>query len=435
MKSLVLLALTERVAQTLLDEGSYRDALARSDLSRLNQQRVRKLDCRFHMATHIAKYVDPSIILTTVPAVKFGRNPETAEKPRTVINFGMHCQLLVPDLFWPEREFREIYSKLSTPALIQLLAKGRRRDTQAGSVEAWLCERFEVEKQTDWPVAPYSLLADGGEPGGHHWLRADPVHLRIEGGRLVLVDSNQFSLTQQEADSLCASLDAHFSADGLSFHPLRPERWYLRSEAAPALETTPVAAAAAAGRSIDSLLPRGVDATTWHAHLNDMQMLLHQHPVNAAREDAGNLTINGVWLWGGGRLSNDVSAPFAALWSGDPFAAGLAQAARVATHTLPEDAAGFLRAGAEEGVALIMLDQLHIAARRGDAHAWRESLRQLECDWFAPLLEALRQERIGMLSLHALGPEGVLSAEATRGDLRRFWRRVKPLPAYVKDLR
>jgi hypothetical protein len=387
------------------------------------------------MATHISEYVDPSIIGTAVPAVKFGRNPETAEKPRTVINFGMHCQLLVPDLFWPEREFREIYSNLATPALIQLLAKGRRRHTQAESVEAWLCEQFEVEKQVDWPVAPYSLLADGGEPGGHHWLRADPVHLRIEGGRLVLVDSDQFSLTQQEADSLCGSLNAHFSADGLSFQPLRPQRWYLRSEAAPALETTPVAAAAAVGRSIDRLLPRGGDAATWHAHLNDMQMLLHQHPVNAAREDAGDLPINGVWLWGGGRLSSDVAAPFAALWSGDPFAAGLAQAARVAAHTLPDDAAGLLRASTGEGVALVVLEPLRNAARRGDAHAWRESLQQLEHDWFAPLLDALRQERIGMLSLHALGPEAALSAEATRGDLRRFWRRVKPLADYVKDLR
>ena len=28
----------------------------------------------------------------------------------------MHCHLLVPDLFWPERAFNEIYSDLSTPA-------------------------------------------------------------------------------------------------------------------------------------------------------------------------------------------------------------------------------------------------------------------------------------------------------------------------------
>jgi hypothetical protein len=125
----------------------------------------------------------------------------------------MHCQLLIPDLFWPEREFRDIYSALDTPALERLLGKGRRRQAQTASVEAWLCEQFSVERQQDWPIAPYCLLADGGEPGGHHWLRADPVLLKLEGGRLVLADSGAFSISQQEADSLTDSLNAHFSAD------------------------------------------------------------------------------------------------------------------------------------------------------------------------------------------------------------------------------
>ena len=71
------------------------------------------------------------------------------------------------------------------------------------------------------------------------------------------------------------------------------------------------------------------------------------------------------------------------------------------------------------------------AARHGDAQGWREALQRIERDWIAPLLAALRQERIGMLSLHALGPEGVLAAEVTRGDLRRFWRRARPLERYA----
>ena len=31
-----------------------------------------------------------------------------------------------------------------------------------------------------------------------------------------------------------------------------------------------------------------------------MQMLLHEHPVNAARERAGRAPVTGVWIWGGG---------------------------------------------------------------------------------------------------------------------------------------
>lgn len=352
-----------------------------------------------------------------------------------MINFGMHCKLLLPCLFWPERDLPDIYRGLDTPALERLLAKGRRQaaaeELDAGSVETWLCAHFGVDRQADWPAAPYCLLADGGEPGKHHWLRADPVHLRLEGNRLVLADSGLFSVSQQEAESIADSLNAHFSGDGLVFHSLRPDRWYLRVERTPQLETTPLSEAA--GKSIDALLPRGADAPSWRARLNDVQMLLHGHAVNEQREAAGGLTINSVWLWGGGKLPEAARAPFNAVWSDYPFAAGLAQAAGIAAHALPGDAAQFFRASPSAGVNLILLDRLRSAAQYGDAHGWRESLVKLERDWIAPLLQALRQERIGMLSLHAPGPAGTLSVEATRGDLRRFWRRVKPLADYAEQ--
>ncbi len=374
-----------------------------------------------------------------------------------MINFAMHCHLLLPDLFWPEPSAADVYNGLEIPALERLLAKGRQRaegrqhaedrqqtedrqqadespQAEAGedisiAAEDWLCARFGLDPQAGWPIAPCSLLADGGEPGTHYWLRADPVHLRLEGGRLMLADSGVFSVSQQEAEGYADSLNAHFSGAGLVFYPLRPDRWYLRVAQAPALQTTPLAQAA--GRSVDPLLPRGADAALWHARLNEIQMLLHGHALNQQREDAGALAINSLWLWGGGSLPKGLPAAFNAVWSRDSFAAGLAQAARVASRQLPGDAPELLRAGAGSGVHLVVLDQLRVAARYGDAHGWREGLLQLERDWFVPLLDALRRERIGMLSLHGLGPAGALSSEVTRGDLNRFWRRAKPLANYV----
>ena len=64
----------------------------------------------------------------------------------------------------------------------------------------------------------------------------------------------------------------------------------------------------------------------------------------------------------------------------------------------------------------------HLALPEGDAET-------LEAHWCAPLLAALRAGRIGMLTLHA--PESGVSFETVRGDLRRFWRRPRPLAAYA----
>jgi hypothetical protein len=341
----------------------------------------------------------------------------------------MHCQLLVPDLFWPERDERDIYRELEVPALLQLLAKGRRERSAARSAETWLGGQFGLEAQADWPVAAYSLLADGGEPGTHHWLRADPVHLRAESGRLVLADSGTFGISQQEAERFTDSLNQHFEADGLFFYPLRPDRWYLRTHAAPALQTTPLAEAA--GKSVDALLPRGADSLAWRNRLNEAQMLLHAHPANAAREEAGQMPVNSVWVWGGGSIQETVSSHFTSVWATDAFAAGLARAAHVLAPGLPADTGVLLAAAPGEGVSLVLLDQLRAAAQYADGYGWRETLLRMERDWFAPLLDALRQERVGMLTVHALGPGGTLSVESARGDLRRFWRRAKPLSSHA----
>ena len=341
----------------------------------------------------------------------------------------MHCQLLVPDLFWPERDERDIYRGLELPALERILAKGRRERSEVRSAETWLGGRFGLEAQADLPVAAYSLLADGGEPGTHHWLRADPVHLKVEGGRLMLADSGTFAISQQEAELFTDSLNQHFEADGLFFYPLRPDRWYLRANTLPALETTPLAEAA--GKSVDPLLPRGADSLAWRARLNEAQMLLHAHPANEAREAAGQLPVNSVWLWGGGTTQETVSSHFTSVWARDAFAAGLARAAHLLAPGMPADAGALLAAAPGEGVGLAMLDQLRAAAQYADGYGWREALLRMERDWFAPLLDALRQERIGMLTVHGLGPGGTLSVESARGDLRRFWRRAKPLSSHA----
>ncbi|MNC97567.1 hypothetical protein D3C83_152660 [compost metagenome] len=57
-------------------------------------------------------------------------------------------------------------------------------------------------------------------------------------------------------------------------------------------------------------------------------------------------------------------------------------------------------------------------------------MRDLETQWFAPLLAALRGGRIGMLTVQV--PDAGATFETVRGDLRRFWRRPRPLASYLR---
>lgn len=315
---------------------------------------------------------------------------------------------------------------IKAPALQTLLARASCVQAPQSEMESWLCEAFGVARQQDYPAAPLSLMADGVSPETHYWLRADPVHLGVERDQLILSEGSTFPLAQDEADALIATLNQHFAVDGLHFMAPHPQRWYLRLAHTPALTTHGLYQAA--GRNVHSLLPAGEEAMRWRALLNEVQMLMFEHPVNVAREARGIAPVNSIWLSGGGELPQDLLQPFDQVWANDALAHGLALAARIPYENLPENAAAWLNHAAP-GKHLLVLDTLRPAACYGDPHAWRSQLAQLEEQWFAPLKQALQRGAIA-LTLHAPTPAGTLSFTLSRSSLWKLWQPVRPLTSY-----
>jgi len=321
--------------------------------------------------------------------------------------------LLIPHLFPAARLLDVATRDLRLPALQTLLARGKRQPCPAEGVEAALCRALGIARQQDWPLAPISLTADGGVAGKAYWLRADPVHLQVMRDRILLTDSDAFELTQHEADLLAATIVRHFGTD-LSPMPLHPRRWYLRFEHTPRLTTC--ARSVAVGCDIDPLLPQGDDAMQCRARLNELQMLLHDHPVNQARETRGALPVNALWLWGGGCLPAS-PAPAVPMYAGNTDARALGAFCNMRVFPL----LGKMDVALLETGGVILLDNLTRAGQYGDALGWREALRELERDWFAPLLGMLgRTGRHGLrLNDPVNGTELVLHAR----DAWKLWRR------------
>src|SRR5689334_1510666 len=184
----------------------------------------------------------------------------------------MHVTLLVPDLFWPRDDGSGAYGGLTLPAVELLLARARHSRLPPLSLEAWLCQAFEIERQQDWPVAPLTLGFDGEEPGNEYWLRADPVHLAAHRDRLTLVDASQLAPDAEDATALVNVLNRHFASDNLAFRAPHPSRWYLRVPGSPRLSTRELSQAA--GRDIASAMPSGEDSPRWRRVLTEVQMLL-----------------------------------------------------------------------------------------------------------------------------------------------------------------
>jgi hypothetical protein len=343
----------------------------------------------------------------------------------------LHLELLIPDLIAPDAGAA---AGLSLPALERLLGRAVKTIEPPMRVDTWLCEAggLDAELQAAPPSAALSLLGEGGEPGTSAWLRADPVHMRVDRKQLLIDVQSAASLNVDDAAALLATLNAHFAQDGMNFRATVPQHWYFQVGQSPAAIFAPLDEAE--GRNADALRPTGADALAWQRIANEAQMLLHEHPVNIAREARGENEINSVWFWGPGALPQPPQLRFRQIWSDDPVARGLGLLASTPVAAPPLSAAHWLeheRARGDEGRYLIVLDALRKTARERGIEAWRSTLADFERLWFQPLLDALRGDRIGMLTLHALAPHCALTAEAIRGDLLKFWRRTKPLAAYA----
>ena len=341
----------------------------------------------------------------------------------------MLCTLLIPDLLPPAELGAEPCAGLRVPMFATLLARGATARLPPLAIEDWLCERFGVARQNDLPLAALMLQADGGDPARAYWLCAEPIQLRVDRHRLI-VAARVTDYTAAEAADLTLALNQHFKVDGVEFCAPTPARWYLRAQRAPDLATTPLAHAL--NRSVKHHLPRGTDALAWHRIMNEAQMTLHTHPVNAAREARGAAAANSIWLWGGGaRPALGAShSPYTATWGGGAVVRALALATGLTHHDLPATGGEWLSA-ASAGHHLVVIDAPAEALREGDIAAWRERLGAADAQWLQPLANALRHKVLDEIAIVACNRESVLEARVTRANLRRFWRRAQPLATYA----
>lgn len=325
--------------------------------------------------------------------------------------------IVIPDLFLPPQVAAHAVMDLALPALQKMLARGQSQSCREDSLEDWLGRAFGVQ---DGAVAAVTARADGLETGEFYWLRADPVHLRLQRDQMVL--QALLNVAADEANALCASLNAQFADDGVQFFAPHPQRWYVRLPVVPQMHTQPLAAVI--GSDVQRSLPQGADALRWHQIFNEIQMLFFEHPVNQAREERGALAMNSVWFWGGGVAMPNLLQPCDLVCGESELAMALAQVAGV------KSAPWSLAAMPAEGATLLVWDGLQRAIQAGDLDEWRSVLMQFERECALPVLAAMRTGDVQSVRLDVLRENAAQSFVLQRSDIWKVWRRTRTLLHY-----
>ena len=376
--------------------------------------------------------------------------------------------LVIPDLILPNEVAAEASQGLRLPILEKMLGRGRSELLDPVTLEDLLCVLFGMPSQENAPIAPISAAFDG--LGAGCWLRADPVHLRLQRDQMLLLPDTGISAA--EAAAMCASLNEYFAGQGMEFFAPHPQRWYVRLRALPRIRTRHLSQVT--GIDVRSALPTGEEAAHWHRVFNEIQMLLFAHPINESRDARGALTVNSLWFWGGGcdtllakpadcgssrqaapteheeaavanrgggcdsvngslRSSGEpVGLPLAgallkktfdSVTSDDVLAEMLANAADVPFSAW----ASQWRAGESRGKQLLVWTGLHSALQHADLAAWQSSLQDFEDCYAQPLWRALRSGDIAELRIDIPGVDGMRRIVLKRGDTWAFWRHVRRL--------
>lgn len=226
-------------------------------------------------------------------------------------------------------EFQQMVGAISEPhrfpALESLFSRGRPSRIQAASPNHARFALFGIEPGEMLPVAALTHVSDRDEApeDDYFWLRSDPVTLWADMARVFMTSHGFADLDPYERNEIENCIRTVLLEEGIDLHADHPERWCIALNEPLDFEFTPLDSAL--GMDLADALPGHPQAQYWRRVLNEIQVALHNCPVNVRRRQTGRQQINSVWFWGGGLIPD--AAPrdlIDTVYSNQPVTRGLA---------------------------------------------------------------------------------------------------------------
>lgn len=337
--------------------------------------------------------------------------------------------LLGPDIQLDDLSSKEWPDVSQVSGLVQLLSCGVVSAVSKLDVEERILECLGVEFNSDegLPISHFRVSQHDMEAEAQNVWCIDPVHIAVDRDEAVLLANMALDIDEYEARSLIEDLNRHFENDGLQIHYHKPHQWLLTGD----IELQTCCLSRTMLRDINHHQPTGKDERKWRVLINEVQMLLHAHPLNEVRSSKGIATINSLWIWGKGKPVA-VAAGFKTVLSDNPLVEDIARTVGAAYY--PLDAQFASHNEKSKDMVLIFTDQLS-AIRHNDVFGWFEQLKLLSRDFLEPSLKLLQLGKIDELVVLS----DTLSIKIRQQNMKRhfwqFWRKHKTIESAIKKLR
>ena len=181
------------------------------------------------------------------------------------------------------------------------------------------------------------------------------MQLYADLSHVYLLGNQDLSLDSDEANKFVAEINIFLRADNLKLIAAKPKQWYLQLPLTPEIKTQNISAAV--GKEIFAYLPQGKRQDYWRKLLTEIQMLLHQSPINQQRLARGESAINSLWLWGDGDLPEVSKKPeWKKIFSNEALARGLAKLTQIPCVELGKNFSECVAQMGEADKYLIVID-------------------------------------------------------------------------------
>ncbi len=337
-------------------------------------------------------------------------------------NHGMSQITLVLPFALPIPEFApDLVRALDAPALAALLTRTSSHArvpandaVRALPHEQWLAQALGLQEGGRPALAAAAMRACGLQPDAGTWFIVNPVHIEIARTHLMMGDPAHVRLNEPESRALFETALPFFGEAGHVLLYGDARTWFMRADDWADLDTaTPDAAL---GMDLTDWMPIGARAAAFRRLQNDVQILWHTHPVNAARETRRQPPVNAFWAWGAAdaaRLRPANAPQLIAVEAGGAIAA--------LADTRPDGLPGF--AEKRDADTIVYCGSAAPYAVGADWGGWIAQLQQLEAGLFAPILDALMKGRVRKVSLVLSHRDAHAEFSTTALAQRTFWRR------------
>ncbi|HKU15802.1 MAG TPA: hypothetical protein VJQ52_15505 [Steroidobacteraceae bacterium] len=292
------------------------------------------------------------------------------------------------------------------PLLARLGGRGAIRELPAplAGLRTWqsaLLDALGIHEHAEYPSAAVMRSGDASARAPGYWLQLQPMHFSAGLDRLTAVMLHGANgVVRAELAELEPTIAAHLRTVGMELVTTSQEDWLVHSERALDLRTaTPESAVAS---PLEQAMPQGRDAGELRRLMTELQMLLHDHPVNVARLRRGVPEVNAVWFHGAGEIRELQRYALPQAFGDDLYLQGIYRLNDATVTAAPPDAQATLARLSSRAVVVVAVDDLDV----------------LEAAWVAPLTRALTAGAIAQLDL-------VLDqwrVTVKRPALLKFWR-------------